>query len=120
MLIGLGKTGKASEIKTNENGALMVEVTNGGAVSSEETTLSATLQILGTTSTSINVNKKVTSIDIANYSETASITVVIDQTNAVIGPNIATTLVVNKNINSISLTASEAETQAQIIVKGVN
>lgn len=116
MLIGMNNKGEAKEIKTNENGALMVSITGEA---SGETTLRASVETLGTTATSISVNKKITSIEIANYSDSASITVEIGTLNAVIGPNIATTLPINKTVETFSLTASAASTQAQIVVKGV-
>lgn len=94
-----------------------VNVTNTEEI---ETTLNASVQTLGTTATTIAINKKVTTIDIANYSETANITISIGQFQAVIGNNIATTLSINANVENISLSATEADVKAQIIVKGVN
>lgn len=94
-----------------------VNVTNARDI---ETTLNASVQIIGTTATIITVNKKITSIDVANYSETAIITVTVGNQQFVIGNNIATTLPINTNISDISLVSTEANTKAQIIVKGVN
>ncbi len=118
MMVGVDKNGRYQEIKTNENGNLEVVVTDGSATSSE-TTLNASMQKVGTTATSISINKKVTSIDIANYSESANITLTIGTSNYVIGNNIATTLVINKDVTNISLVSTEADTTVQIIVKGV-
>jgi len=94
-----------------------VNITNTEEI---ETTLNASIQTIGTTATTIAVNKKVTSIDIANYSETASITVTVGNLQYVIGNNIATTLTINANVDNISLSSTEADTKVQIIVKGVN
>lgn len=95
-----------------------VNVTN--AEGEVEITLNASVQNIGTTATTIAINKKITSIDIANYSETSNITVTVGNLQAVIGSNIATTLTINANVENISLSATEANTKAQIIVKGVN
>ena len=84
-----------------------------------ETTLNSSIQTVGTTATTIAINQKVTNIDVANYSETANITVTIGNLSALIGANIATTLVINKDITNISLTSTEADTKVQLIVKGV-
>ena len=116
MLIGRDSTGKAQEIRTNENGNLEV-VVSGGSGTSSETTLNASVQTVGTTATTINVNKKVTSIDIANYSESANITVGVGDSSYVIGSTVATTLAINKDVTTISLTSTEADTKVQIVVK---
>lgn len=118
MMIGIDNNGKYQEVKTNENGNLEVVVTDGSATSSE-TTLNASVQTVGTTATTISINKKVTSIDIANYSETGNVTVGIGTANYVIGANIATTLTINKDVTNISLTATEADTPVQLVIKGV-
>ena len=93
---------------------------SGGETSQQvETTLNASIQTVGTTAITVAINKKVTSIDIANYSETADITVTTGDLSATIGANIATTLVVNKDVTNISLTSTVADTKVQLIVKGV-
>lgn len=117
MMVGVDSNGKYQEVKTNEDGNL--EVVIAGEDTGTETTLSASIQTVGTTATSLSINKKVTSIDIANYSETANVTVGIGNASYVIGANIATTLVINKDVTNISLTSTEADTTVQIIVKGV-
>ena len=94
-----------------------VNITNTSEV---ETILNVSVQTLGTTETTIAINKKVTSIDIANYSETASITIGIGAAQYVIGNNIAVTLPINSNVGNLTLSATEANTKAQIVVKGVN
>ena len=118
MMIGKDANGKYQEIKVNENGNLEVVVTDGSAVAAE-TTLNASVQTVGTTATSININKKVTTIDIANYSESANVTLGIGNASYVIGSSVATTLTINKDVTTISLTATEADTKVQIVIKGV-
>ncbi len=117
MLVGTDNNGIFRSVKTNQNGNLEVVVTDGSI--GGETTLNASIQTVGTTASSVSINKKVTSIDIANYSETANVTVGIGNASYVIGANIATTLVINKDVTNISLTSTEADTTVQIIVKGV-
>lgn len=118
MLIGTDNNGEYKAVKTNENGNLEV-VVNGGSTTEQETTLNASVQTVGTTATSISINKKVTAIDIANYSESANVTLGIGNASYVIGSSVATTLTINKDVTTISLTATEADTKVQIVVKGV-
>ena len=92
-----------------------VEVTNQ---ITEETTLNASIQTVGSSTTTIAINKKVTSIDIANYSETANLTIVAAGITSVIGPNIATTLKLNKQVDNITLSATEENIKVQLIVSG--
>lgn len=115
MISGVGPDGSQKNIKTNSDGNLEVVVSNGGS----ETTLNSSVQTVGTTATSISINKKITSIDIANYSESANVTLTIGNTQYVIGSNIATTLTINKDVTDISLASTEANTKVQIVVKGV-
>lgn len=118
MMIGKAENGEYKEIQTNENGVLKV-VVDDGSVSSSETTLNASVQTIGTTATNISINKKVTTIDVANYSETADVTLTIGSTSYVIGASIATTLTINKDVTNISLVATAASTKVQLVVKGV-
>ena len=117
MMVGVDSNGKYQEVKTNEDGNL--EVVIAGEDTGTETTLSASVQTVGTTATSLSINKKVTSIDIVNYSETANVTVGIDGSNYVIRANLETTLVINKEVSDVFLTSTEDNTMIQIIVKGV-
>lgn len=122
MIKAITENDELVNVKATKDGKLLVDM---GESSGEETpqkvetTLNASIQTVGTTATTVAINKKVTNIDIANYSETADITVVIGDLSAVIGANIATTLVINKDITNISLTSTEADTKVQLIVKGV-
>ena len=119
MMIGKDSNGEYQEVKVNENGNLAVVVTDGSATSTE-TTLNASVQTVGTTATSININKKVTTIDIANYSESANVTLTIGTVSYVIGSSVATTLTINKDVTTISLTSTEADTKVQLVIKGIN
>lgn len=143
MIRGITDNGDIKTAKMTENGELIVSM-NGEGGGSEfptdieinntssnpvpvtvadqsevETTLNASLQTVGTTATSISINKKVTTIDIANYSETADVTLTIGTTSYVIGSSIATTLTINKDVTNISLVATAASTKIQLIIKGV-
>ena len=118
MLVGTDSNGIFRAIKTNENGNLEVVVSDG-STGGGETTLNASVQTVGTTATSISINKKVTTIDVANYSETADVTLTIGSTSYVIGASIATTLTINKDVTNISLVSTAADTKVQLVVKGV-
>lgn len=106
-----------TEIKVNNTSESAVPVSIQGQ--EVETTLNASIQTVGTEATSIAINKKVISIDIANYSDEADLTVTIGSLVATIGANISVTLPINKDITNISLTSTAADTKVQLIVKGV-
>lgn len=143
MLNGFDENGDLKNIKVTEDGAVMVKVKGGGGqggtdqvevintfqnpvpvnvmnTQEVETTLNASVQTVGTTASTVSINKKVTTIDVANYSETANVTITIGSLVAVIGCGIATTLTINANVTNISLQSTEADTKVQIVVKGVN
>ena len=100
------------------DGAMKVEVVSGGA-NRVVTTLHASVITAGAEAESIAINKKVTSIMVANYSETASLSMVVAGKTYVIGSGIATTFAINKQVTNVSITATEEDTKVQIIVEGV-
>lgn len=123
MLKAITENDELVNLKATKEGKLLVDIGEGseGETSQQiETTLNASVQTVGTTATLVAINKKVTSIDIANYSDTADITITVGDLSATIGANIATTLVINKDITNISLTSTIEDTKVQLIVKGVN
>jgi hypothetical protein len=139
MLKGIDENGNMRNIKVTEDGAVVI-VQNGGSVSettpveiqnenpipvngnvtvnNDVTTLSAGVLTLSSTAQTILVNKKVTELSIANYSEAADVTITIGQTSYVVGSNIAVDIPINKTVTSIGLTSTEADTKVQYIVKG--
>lgn len=122
MLKAITENDELVNVRATSEGKLLVDIgeDSGGETSQQvETTLNASIQTVGTTAITVAINKKVTSIDIANYSETADITVTTGDLSATIGANIATTLVINKDVTNISLTSTVADTKVQLIVKGV-
>lgn len=137
MLKGFTKNGELINVLVSDEGKVLVEGAGGSSggettinntaenpvpvniTNEKETTLNASIQQIGTTETTININKKITTIDIANYSETANITITIGEFSAIIGSNIATTLTINKEVQNIYLSSTENNTKVQIIVKGV-
>ena len=108
-------------VKATKDGKLMVETSGGegGTTENVETTLNASVQTVGTTPTSIAINKKVTSIMVANYSDTADLSITAGGSTFVIGSNIATTITVNKQVTNVSIIATEEGTKAQVIIEGV-
>ena len=110
---GQGETQQSEIVNTSEN-PIPVNITN-----EQETTLYASVEDVSSTATTISINKKVTSIDVANYSDDNSVTITIGQLEFEIGNNISTTLEINANVTDISLEATQ-NTKLQIIVKGVN
>ena len=101
-----------------DDGALKVEVVSGGA-SGVTTTLYSNLVTAGAEAESIAVNKKVTAIMVANYSETADVTVALAGKTFVVGSGIATTFAINKQVTNVEVTATEEGTKAQVIIEGV-
>lgn len=125
MLKAIDENGEMKNLRTTENGALKVslEENSGGesgeTTKKENTTLKADILTVGTTATNVAVGKKITKLMLANYSETAQITVNIGaNTNYIVGANIACDLAINKQVENISITSSEDNTKLQIIVEG--
>lgn len=134
MLKGINEKGEMKNVKVTDNGEVLVKSAGGNnttvgnteenpipvkEIKEIETTLNASIQTVGTTATTIAINKKVTKIDIANYSESANVTLVAGALTATIGANLATTIAINKQLDNISLTSTEADTKVQIVVSGV-
>lgn len=142
MLKGFNENGELKNVKVTDEGEILVKMAGGGGQTTQEveivntsenpvpvqitnteeieTTLNASIQTVGTTASTVAINKKVTTIDVANYSETADVTVTVGNLVAVIGCGIATTLTINADVTNISLQSTEADTKVQIVVKGVN
>ncbi len=125
MLKGITENGEMKNVKLSENGAMKVEleVSKGGLETTSskdrEITLIASVLSIGTEEQSIVVNKKVTSIMVANYSETADITLNAGGTDLQIGANLALELPVNLQVENLTIVSTEADTKIQLVVKGV-
>jgi hypothetical protein len=125
MLKGITENGEMKNVKLSENGAMKVEleVSKGGLETTSskdrEITLIASVLSIGTEEQSIVVNKKVTSIMAANYSETADITLNAGGTDLQIGANLALELPVNLQVENLTIVSTEADTKIQLVVKGV-
>ena len=125
MLQGFDENGNLKGVKVSENGEVYVIMEGGSGeeeqkviTESNETTLYAGVMTVGTEAQTIGVSKKVTEISIANYSETANVTVAVDETNYVIAPNVALDLPINKIVGIVGLSATEADTKVQYVIKG--
>lgn len=120
MLRGFDENGNMQNVRVSENGEIYVKNSEQTSTSQEiETTLNASVQNVGIEATNIAINKKVTQIDIANYSDNANVTLTAGGVSAVIGANIATTIKLNKQVNNISLVSTAADTKVQLVVSGV-
>ena len=125
MLKGITENGEMKNLKLNDNGAVKVSIEEGEnginttSNKDREITLNASILNIGTEATSIVVNKKVTSIMVANYSETADITLNAGGTDLQVGANLALELPVNLQVENLSITSTEADTKIQLVVKGV-
>ena len=129
MLKGFDENKEMRNVLVTEEGKVVVSVDNSQsspipvsgdvAIESLGTTLYSGVMTVGTEEQTIGVSKKVTEISIANYSETANVTVSVDESNFVIGSNIATDLPIGKTVSTVGLSATEANTKVQYIIKGV-
>ena len=135
MLKGFTEKGDLKNVRVTEEGELMTKQSGWGEgiainntdknpvpvkeIKENETTLNASVLTVGTEASVVEVNKKVTEIEVANYSETANVTMIVGTLNAVIGANIATSFPIGKDIENISLQSAEEETKVQIVIKGV-
>lgn len=115
MLKGIDENGNLQNVYVDEEGALKVKLEE----ENDKTTLLTDILIVGTTATSKKINKKVTSVMVANYSETSDVSIAIGDNTLKVGANLALELPINKQITSLSITATEDNTKVQLVVKGV-
>ena len=120
MLKGVDEKGNLQNVYVSENGALKVNLE--GTVeqtSDKEITVLSEILVVGTTATEKVINKKVTSIMVANYSETSDVSIAIGESTLQVGANLALELPMNVDIVNLSITATEDSTKIQLVVKGV-
>lgn len=120
MLRGIDEKGNLQNVNVSEDGAVMVKMI--GTVeqtSDKEVTLISEILTVGTTATTKTISKKVTSIMVANYSETSDVTIANGEDNLKVGANLALELPLNKEISNLNITAEEDNTKMQLVVKGV-
>ena len=122
MLKGVDENGNLQNVYVSEEGALRVNLE--GAVATEQTsdkeiTILSEIVTVGTTATSKTINKKVTSIMVANYSETSDVSIAVGESTLQVGANLAVELPFNADISALSITATEDSTKIQLVVKGV-
>lgn len=99
---------------------LLVEIVDGESDTLEATTLFANVMAANIEEQTIGVGgKKVTTIGIANYGEEAKVTVDVDGKSFVIGPGIATELLINKIVTTVGISATADGTNVQYVIKGV-
>ena len=115
---GEGPDGSIKNVKTTENGALMVESSGDVATFNEKVLMSGNI-ILGNEEQTINLNAKVTTIMVANYAENSEVTMNVGEQSILVGANIATELPINEEISTIVLSATEADTKLYYIIKGI-
>ena len=114
MLKGIDENGVLQNVCVSEDGAVKVMLDDESSTK-EKTILSDTITI-GTTPTVLEINQKVASIMIANYSETADVTI---NNEYKVGPNLAIELPINADVSSLNIISTEDNTKIQLVVKGV-
>lgn len=115
MLKGIDENGNLQNVFVSEDGALKVKV-DGEENVKKETTLLSNIITVGTTATTIEVNSNISSIMVANYSETADITI---NEEYKAGANLAVELPINSLLENLSIKSTEDNTKIQLVVKGV-
>ena len=113
-----------SKIENTEENPVPVRIIEGNGVevvqtSDQEVVLNASVIMLSTEDHNVELNKKVTVISIANYSDTADITMSVGEKTYQIGANLAIDFPINAVIEKITLNSSAADTKIQLLVKGV-
>ena len=102
-----------------KNGVL-VEIADGELDTLEATTLFANVMAANIEEQTIGVGgKKVTTIGIVNYGEEAKVTIDVDGKSFVIGPNVATELLINKVVTTVGISATADGTNVQYVIKGI-
>lgn len=123
MMKGITKNGELKNVIVDDDGLLPVKFQGKNVAvtqtSDKEVTLNASILTLSTTEQSITIGKKVTMIMIANYSETADVSIIIDNTTYQVGANLALELPMNITIDSLILLSTEDNTKIQLVIKGV-
>lgn len=115
MLKGFNKNGEMKNVILNEDGSLSIGMSSGGT----EKVLNASIVVLSTEEHTITLNKNITEISIANYSENADITMNINTKTYQIGAGLAIDLPINELVESVILVSTEADTKTQLVIKGV-
>lgn len=123
MMRGITKNGELKNVLVNDDGTLPLNFQGEGVIvtqtSDKEITLNASIITLSTEELSIAIGKKVTMIMIANYSETADISIVVGDNTYQVGANLALELPMNITIENIILSSTETDTKIQLVVKGI-
>ena len=133
MIQGITEKGELKNVVVDENGAIKTSsssVNESGAVrvsiegdikqtSDKEIVLKSNVLTIGQEATEITVGKKITNIMVANYSETADITITAGETQLQVGANLALELPINLEVETLSILSTEADTKIQLVIKGV-
>ena len=131
MLTGFDEKGVLRNVKMSEKGEIYVKEigsdsgsddqdSSSGNINSEVvTTLYAGVITVGTEEISVGVSQKVKLISVANYSETANITINVDEKYYTLGPNMIVDLPINKTIGTVGFSSNEANTKVQYVIKGI-
>ena len=110
----------SEDVSVDENGALLVKLQ--GVVeqtSDKEVVLNSSIMTIGTEASTVELNKRVTNIMVANYSETADVTINTGSSELQVGASLALELPINLEIATLSITSTEEDTKIQLVVKGV-
>ena len=116
MLKGIDENGNLQNVFVSEDGAVKVKLEEESSTNKKEQTILSDVLTIGTTSTAIEINQKISNIMVANYSETADVTI---NNEYKVGPNLAVELPINDTLNSLNLISTEHNTKIQLVVKGV-
>lgn len=120
MITGIDKKGEMKNVILNDDGSIPVKMEGEiQQTSDKEITLNASIQTLSTEQTTITIDKKVTMIMVANYSDTSDVSIIVGEKTYQIGAGLALELPMNIVIDTLVLTATEEDTKIQLVVKGI-
>ena len=119
---GVDEKGNLKNIKVNESGAIQTSPMGTQEVIIKEKnvkTLMCNIVSVGAEGASVEVNANVTRIELANYSNTDKVNVVVGEKTFEVGANLTLELLINDNVTTIDFsTESEEAINVQYLVEG--
>lgn len=117
---GITDKGELRNLRTDEKGRMLVTISEGKVENvSKETVLTSASTTIGTEDTTTAINGNATTMLVANYSETADITIGLDDEEVIVGASVALEIPINKQVNNLSIRSSEADTKVYYLLKGL-
>lgn len=117
---GITDKGNLRNLRTDEKGRMLVVISDGKVENiSKEKVLTSVSATIGTEATTTAINGNATTMLVANYSETADITIGFDDEEVIVGASVALEIPVNKQVSNLSIKSSEEDTKVYYLLKGI-